>query len=103
MKSSRTQMHVHTSAKRMCYIQKASLEMTRMYAGNKSEDGVVCDEVKSVFAARAPAEEEALKLYLSNSKEFVRRWRALGRYCLRRQTSYHLLAHHSSSLHITYP
>jgi hypothetical protein len=86
----------------MCYIQKASLEMTRMYAGNKSEDGVVCDEVKSVFAARAPAEEEALKLYLSNSKEFVRRWRALGRYCLRRQTSYLLLAHHSS-LHITYP
>jgi hypothetical protein len=31
-----------------------------------------------LFSARAPAEQDALRLYLSNSKEFVRRWRALG-------------------------
>ena len=50
----------------------------------KGDDGSrgdvpLCAAVSSLFVARAPAEEEALKLYLSNSKEFVRRWRALAR------------------------
>ena len=46
---------------------------------DKKGDVPLCAAVSNLFAARAPAEEEALKLYLSNSKEFVRRWRALGR------------------------
>jgi len=43
-----------------------------------SGDVHLCGAVSSLFAARAPAEDVALKMYLSNSKEFVRRWRALG-------------------------
>lgn len=54
------------------------------YSWLKSDDDdrgdvPLCEAVSSLFAARAPAEEEALKVYLSNSKEFVRRWRALAR------------------------
>lgn len=45
---------------------------------SKKGDLPLSNAVSRLFAARAPAEEEALKLYLSNSKEFVRRWRALG-------------------------
>jgi len=48
--------------------------------GGQDDSGDVhlCGAVSSLFAARAPAEDVALKMYLSNSKEFVRRWRALG-------------------------
>jgi len=74
-----------------------------MFAGNKNEDGVVCEEVKSVFAARAPGEEEALKLYLSNSKEFVRRWRALARYHLQATPPRPHLLPPPSSLHMAPP
>lgn len=45
---------------------------------SKKGDMTLCTQVKTIFAAHTPAEEEARRLYLSNSKEFVRRWRALA-------------------------
>jgi hypothetical protein len=45
---------------------------------SEAEQQELSAAVSRLFSARAPAEQDALRLYLSNSKEFVRRWRALG-------------------------